>query len=455
MPYEAERGAITIALGGDVMPSRRLAVHREPEFLKLREILASADATFANLETLVIRYGEGHPSVRTGTHMVTEPELLEDLKWFGFKMVSCANSHSFNFGEEGLLLQNRYLDEAGLLHAGTGANLRQASSPVYLDTPRGRVALIAATAHIHSLNHRAGHQRVDFPGKPGVNPLGHKTTFVVDREAFAALRRIGSQLGFDAERQRVLDHGFHAPSEVGAASDTEYEFRGERYVLGKTFDIRTECNRGDVEENLRQIREARRQADFVIMSLHNQEMIGRSWLTATRRVDVDQQPEFVVEFARQAIDAGADIFACHGPHMFLGIEIYNGKPIFYSLGNLIFQNDTLRHIPANPYERFRLDPYATPSDFFDRRSANDTRGHAATPESLESAVAVCDFEDKALRQIRLYPVDLGFGRPRSQRGRPILAGPELARKILDRIARLSQFYGTPIEQADGLGIVRV
>lgn len=455
MPYESERANITLALCGDIMPSRRLAVYREPDFLKLREILRTADATFANLESMVIRYGEGHPAVRIGTHMVTEPELLEDLKWFGFKMLSCANSHSLNFGETGLLLQNKYLDAAGIIHAGTGENLRQASSPVYLDTPRGRVALIAASAHLPGSNSRAGHQRVDFPGKPGVNPLGSRATFVVDRESFDALRKIGSRLGFDSERQRVVDHGFHAPSEIGAAGDVEYEFQGQHYVLGENFDITTEYNAQDAEENLREIREARRQADWVIVSLHNQDMIGRSWLKAQRRVDIDEQPEFVVEFAHRCIDAGADVFAGHGPHIFMGVELYRDKPIFYSLGNLIFQNDTLRHMPATPYERFGLHPYSTPSEFFDKRSANDTKGHAATPESLQSAVAVCEFDQRDLREIKLYPVDLGFGRPRSERGRPLLAQAELGKTILDRVGRLSEQYGTKIQNVEGHGVIRI
>jgi Bacterial capsule synthesis protein PGA_cap len=152
--------------------------------------------------------------------MVTEPELLEDLKWLGFNMLSCANSHSLNFGEAGLLLQNQYLDAAGIAHAGTGENLRQASSSAYLDTPNGRVALIAATAHLPSEQNRAAHQRFDFPGKPGVNPLGFETTFVVDRESFAALRQLGASLGFDRQRQRVADHGFHTEGEIGAATIT-------------------------------------------------------------------------------------------------------------------------------------------------------------------------------------------------------------------------------------------
>ena len=455
MPYEAERGDITIAFGGDIMPSRKLAVYREPDFLSLRDLLQSADASFANLESLVLRYGEGHPSVRTGTHMITEPELLEDLKWFGIKMLSCANSHSLNFGEEGLLLQNRYLDAAGIIHAGTGENLRQASSPAYLDTPKGRLALIAVTAHLPSPNNRATHQRVDFRGKPGVNALGFQTTFVVDQESFASLRRIGAGLGFDGQRQRLVDQGFHAASEIGVANQREYEFRGERYLLGENFDIRTKCNDRDAEENVRQIREARRQADWVIVSLHNQDMVGRRWLTANRRIEIEEQPEFVVEFAHLCIDAGADVFAAHGPHVFMGVELYRSKPIFYSLGNLIFQNDTLRHVPAHPYERFGLDAYATPSDFFDKRTANDTRGHPATPESFQSVVALCEFDKRALKEIKLYPVDLGFGRPRAQRGRPLLADREVGKRILDRLARLSEHYGTDVKQLEGLGVIRV
>ena len=454
MLYHAERGGISLALCGDLMPSRRLAVYREPEFFALREILRGADACFANLESMVIRYGEGTPAIRTGTHMVTEPALLEDLKWFGFNMLSCANSHSLNFGEEGLLLQNRYLDAAGIAHAGTGENLRQASAPAYLDTPKGRVALIAATAHLPSKQNRAANQRMDFRGKPGVNPLGFETTFVVDRDSFFALQRLGAKLGFDRQRQRVIDHGFHSGAEIGAATEQEYTYRGDRYRLGADFDIRTVCAEDDVEENLRQVREARRQADWVIVSLHNQDLIGRSWLTARKRTEVVEQPDFVRDFARRCIDAGADVFATHGPHILMGVEIYHGKPIFYSLGNLIMQNDTLRHVPAYPFDRFGLEPRSTPSDFFDHRTAGETKGHPASPEFWQSMAAICRFEKKHLSEIEIYPVDMGFGRPRAQRGRPVLADAQLGKIILERVARLSEACGTQVELRDGRGIIR-
>jgi poly-gamma-glutamate capsule biosynthesis protein CapA/YwtB (metallophosphatase superfamily) len=454
MLYQAEQGRIDLAFCGDIMPSRRLAVFREPQFLALRELLRGADACFANLESMVVRYGEGTPAIRTGTHMVTEPELLEDLKWFGFNLLSCANSHSLNFGEEGLLLQNRYLDAAGIVHAGTGENLRQASAPSYLDKPNGRVALIAATSHLPSNQNRAANQRVDFAGKPGVNALGFKTTFSVDPESFSALQRLGAALGFDRQRQRVIDHGFHSDGEIGAATQAEYTYRGDRYTLGDAFDIRTACDEDDVRENLRQVSEARRQADWVIVSLHNQELIGRSWLTAKKRTEVTAQPDFVHDFARRCIDAGADAFACHGPHILMGIEIYRGKPIFYSLGNLILQNDTLRHVPAYPFDRFGLDPRSTPSDFFDHRNAGETKGHPASPEFWQSMAVICRYEKKQIEEVDINPVEMGYGRPRWQRGRPVLADAEQGKVILDRVARLSETYGTHIEKRDGCGIVR-
>ena len=42
------------------------------------------------------------------------------------------------------------------------------------------------------------------------------------------------------------------------------------------------------------------------------------------------------ETAHSLIDAGADIIIGHHPHVVQGLEIYKNKPIFYSLGNFIF-----------------------------------------------------------------------------------------------------------------------
>jgi poly-gamma-glutamate synthesis protein (capsule biosynthesis protein) len=118
------------------------------------------------------------------------------------------------------------------------------------------------------------------------------------------------------------------------------------------------------------------------------------------------------------------------------------------------QNETVRFLPAFAYSRFGLDHKATPADFLDARSDRDTKAHPADPLFWQSVCAVCKFASGNLKEILLYPLDLGFGRRRSQRGRPLLADPESGRKIIARLARLSRELGTEIVYRDGYGVVR-
>ncbi len=51
-----------------------------------------------------------------------------------------------------------------------------------------------------------------------------------------------------------------------------------------------------------------------------------------------------VKMAHEVIDDGADVVLGAHPHVTQGIEVYNGKPIFYSLGNFVFdQQNTATH----------------------------------------------------------------------------------------------------------------
>ncbi len=452
MLYESEAGDITLALTGDSMLSRRLAIFKEERYLRLCRLLRDADVAFTNLESTVHAHGEGTPAISVGTYMTTEPELLEDLKWMGINLVSAANNHAFDWTEEGVMLTVRYLDAAGLAHAGTGGNLREATRPAYLDTPKGRVALIAANS-MFDPPFRATHQRVDVCGKPGMNVVGFEKSYVVDRQTFEELRRAGAGLGFDAERQRQRNFGFFSASEVGGSTETAYAFLGSRFVLGDGFRVHTAVNEHDAAENLRQVREARRQADWVIFSMHYHEMGGKALYTATRRTELEEPPEFVVDFAHRCIDEGVDVFVGHGPHVALGLEIYKGKPVFYSLGDFILQNETVQVFPSHAYDRFRLDPMSTPADFLDTRSDQNRKAHPGDPLFWEAFVPVCRFGGGALKEIQLYPVDAGHGRPRAQRGRPLLADDEISHKILARLARISEHHGTRIESVDGVGRV--
>ena len=76
---------------------------REECFLPLPDIFHEADAGFINLESSVHGFLKGHHNLSEGTYFTTEPSLLEEIKWFGINIVSCVGSHSFDYGEEGVI----------------------------------------------------------------------------------------------------------------------------------------------------------------------------------------------------------------------------------------------------------------------------------------------------------------------------------------------------------------
>jgi poly-gamma-glutamate synthesis protein (capsule biosynthesis protein) len=451
--YAAERGAMNIALVGDVMLNRRIRVHEEPAFLKLREILRGADAAFANLETTVRNEDEGTPTRSYATYTTMPPAMLEELKWLGINLLSTANNHSYDFNEGGVLATLKHLEQAGLVHAGLGVNLTKARAPGYFDSRNGRVGLVAATTTFYPWS-RAGEARPDMLGRAGINPLGFNVTYRLPPQQLAALREVSLALGFAMESARKRKH-FYSESEAGGTDQSAVHLLGATFVAGDKPSFQGHADPVDMAGNLKWIREARRQADWVVASIHSHDFAFSSVSTAPRQSDMTEPIECVREFAHNAIDEGADLVVGHGSHTVLGIEIYRGRPIFYGVGNFFFQNETIPAFPADSYERFELGGDATPADFLDARTDKDQKGHPSDPTFWEGVVAVCGFERRRLKRVVLHPVDSGFGRPRAQRGRPMLAGGALAGKIIGRIADLSKPFGTSIKREGDTGILDI
>jgi poly-gamma-glutamate synthesis protein (capsule biosynthesis protein) len=225
---------------------------------------------------------------------------------------------------------------------------------------------------------------------------------------------------------------------------------------GSGFSATSRINKGDSDANLKSIREAVRQSDWQVFSLHNHQFGSAGSLIAKGDPEMPAPAEFWVEFAHAAVDAGADAVFGHGPHVTLGVEIYKGRPIFYSLGNFIFQNDTIQAVPPGNYRGFGLsDTQPTAGEFMDARSGNGTRSFGISPEYWQSFIPVAEFRNKQLAQLTLHPIDLGFGRSRADQGRPVLARGEVARKILARAQERSKMFGTEITIKNDIGIVRV
>ena len=163
--YDAERRDISIAVGGDAMITRRMRAFQEPRFLKLVEILRGADVSLVNLEMLFHDYESSWQWSRN-TYTRSDPRNLDELKWMGIDAVTTANNHSFDFSEGGFLTTLEHCQEFDLPHAGGGRNLDEARAPAYVDSARGRVAVMSATSTF-SEQSRAGGGRPDFPGRPG------------------------------------------------------------------------------------------------------------------------------------------------------------------------------------------------------------------------------------------------------------------------------------------------
>ena len=451
MIYDSESGDFTLVLTGDSMVSRKLTPFTEKNYLAIREICRGADATFTNLETTVRAEEEGIHDMSVGTMMTTPPHLLEDLKWMGVNMVSTANNHATDFGHEGLLATLKHVDAAGIVHSGSGRNMTEARRPGYLDTRAGRVALVSANAFFNPW-HRASDQGPELRGRPGVNLLGWTASYTVDTKAFEQLAIMSNKLGLSAE-QRRRGRSFLSAAEAGRTTNEAIDFLGKKFTAGDGFHVKTAANKGDVAGNMKWISEARRQADWVVFSLHCHAFSERNSEQAESNAQMEELADFARDFAHQAIDAGVDAFVCHGPHISLGVEIYKGKPIFYSLGNFIFQNDTVTTFPAESYQRFGLSPDATPADFFEARTDNETKGFPAYPEFWHSIFAVCRYKNHKLAGVELLPLDLGHGLNRAQRGRPVIAEGGYASYILKRTQRLSDFYGTKIADKNGVGHV--
>ena len=225
----------------------------------------------------------------------------------------------------------------------------------------------------------------------------------------------------------------------------ELELFGRNFARGDEAGIQRIANESDVAAISAVVNNASRLADFTIVTMHSHEYDRRR----------DASPEFLKVFARAMVEAGADVFVGHGPHTLRGIEIFQGKPILYSLGDFLFQNETLDRLPADNYDRYDLGNDAHVADFNDLRYEEDTKGFPTVPGIWEAVVAVPTFRNNNLSELALYPIDLGFGRSRQVRGRPLLAGSELSEKIIGDLQRLSEQYGTEIVMRRGVGYVQL
>ena len=427
---------IIFAATGDSFITRNLPVN-DQDSLELSSIIKKAHVRFTNLE-VTLHESEGIPSaVSGGTWAKASPIVLKDIKKYGFNLIAWANNHTLDYSFGGLEATERNLNENGFIHGGAGENLASASEPRYLETTAGRVALIAATSTFHE-SWAAGDQRSDMIGRPGVNPLRFQTIYKVTPEKLLQLKEIASTISINAVQNLRIKEGY------GIKRSKEiFTFGAHLFKEDKIEGVTTSPITLDMERITKAINEAKRQSKYTVVSIHAHEMEGD---------EKDKPAEFLQTFARTCIDNGAHAVIGHGPHILRGIEIYKNRPIFYSLGNFIFQNDTIDHLPSDFYEKYGLSQTDNVADAIDCRSKNNTIGLGVDPLVWQSVLPIWRMKNGELTEIKLYPLELGFEKQRYERGWPVLSENV---DIIKRISQLSESYGTKITIEDGIGKILI
>ena len=418
----------TFSVVGDMLAQRRIPAGYEG-YEKVQEQITKGDARFVNLETTLHNGEYFGNQFSGGSYLRAVPETLDDVKAFGFNLLSFANNHSMDFAHGGLMATKRYVDAAGIANTGAGANLDEAAAPAYLDTPAGRVALIS-TCTMDNEAALAGKQSRRFPGRPGVNGMRLQEYIQVTEDQLRVIREIADASHVNAQKDIERAEGYFPPIPEGIAVLKDLQFK-----QGDETKYITHPHPEDMARVEKAIYEARMQADYILVSIHSHELSG----------DKKENPsDFLKEFAHRCIDAGAHAVLGHGPHLLRPLEMYKGYPIFYSLGDFVIHNECIPFAPEEMYAKQHLTSDATMRELFCDRSAGYTRGLMRDHRMLEAVI---------LTYLELMPIELNFDRPVWQSGNPRFSKEH---GIIERYAEMSAPYGCKITVDErGYGIVEL
>lgn len=366
---------------------------------------------------------------------MADPRTLDDIKSFGFNIFNTANNHSADYSHGGILATIKYLNEKDMLFSGTGRNLGEASKPCYLETKSARVALISASSSFHE-SAMAGGQSADMAGRPGLNPLRFDKTYYVDEAHYSMVNTLTKITKINASKEYSIKNGYSNPFPEGTMP-----FGNSTFVLAEQNKIDSTPNELDMLRIEGEIKEAKRQADVVLVSIHAHE---------SDTEDTTVPAQFIQRFAKRCIDAGARAIIGHGPHELRGIELYNGGVIFYSLGNFLFQTETVELQPYDAYLNKHMPLDTKVGAYMDSRSKNGTTGYGVLENIWRSVMAGWTMEGNKITQIQLYPISLGMEHARSQKGVPHLAHHS---DVLEYLKELCEPYHTTIRIEDNIGYI--
>lgn len=290
----------------------------KPSFAPLKSILKESDYVIGNLETPLAGEEGGYTKVLVSFN--SPDTLLDALKDIGIDAVSTANNHSLDRGYEGLVRTVETLDRYGIAHTGTYPEDFQGDRVHYFTVGDTKYALIACT---FSTNY--GINKVDLVGKRSgcvnmIHPVHGGGAIYTPKPAYInrTIEYVESLLGRKME--------WEESTKLKRAMDVNGEQIDDiipEEALNQCFKF--------VERDYAESRE--KGADIVIFYPHSGGQFNVRPGNYTKRL------------VQMSVELGMDaVFAGHA-HTSQRAEFLEGKPCFYSLGNVSMSPGTFYSMP--------------------------------------------------------------------------------------------------------------
>ena len=147
--------ALSIFIAGDVVPNDRTIslfneLNSEYLFNDLIPIIKSCDVSIANLEAPIV---DSHPTPikKSGPNLYTNKETILTLKKSGFKVLTLANNHFRDQGDNGVWTTIKTCRDCDVKYVGGGENKVAARRILYLEIKNKVISIINACEHEFSI----------------------------------------------------------------------------------------------------------------------------------------------------------------------------------------------------------------------------------------------------------------------------------------------------------------
>jgi poly-gamma-glutamate capsule biosynthesis protein CapA/YwtB (metallophosphatase superfamily) len=265
--------SLTLALGADIIPTRRLGPFA-PAVAETIGLVRAADIAIGNFEMPLTTVNE---PIQKLLNIRSDPKIAEDTPSLGFGILTLANNHAVDFGWAGLQETARRLRRQQLTVVGVGENREEAAALAVREIAGRRVGVIAFSC-LTPTGMGAG------PERPGISALHVETAYEIDP--------------------------WYQMEEPGDPS---------------VVTIRTRVCEADRSWAEGVVRRARSACDLLVVTIH--------WGYGSGELLAEYQRPL----AEALIDAGADVIHGHHPHAVHPVGFHRGRPILYGLGTFIGQ----------------------------------------------------------------------------------------------------------------------